>query len=101
MLLRSLPSDSEWLAKITATLEFLARVTAACSVELDVPDADAPCEYCTETPDPAREVIACNGVTVPEEFTPALPPPSVSAPVLASSPSTAIDVTEDVLSGST
>ena len=44
--------------------------------------------------------MPCSGVTVPLEFTPALPPPTVIGLVEASAPMTAIDLS-DVVSGRT
>ena len=43
------------------------------------------------TPLGAAAVMPCSGVTVPLEFTPALPPPAVCGLVEASAPMTAID----------
>src|SRR6266568_50663 len=93
MLDRSLPSDSKLLANTTATDEFRARVTAAWMLPGLSPGWD-----CTLIPEPARLVMPCNGVTVPDDDTPALPPPAVCGDV-ASVPITAIDLTVDVLSG--
>ena len=45
--------------------------------------------------------MPCSGVTVPLEFTPALPPPAVCGLVDASAPMTAIEPSLAALSGST
>ena len=60
-----------------------------------------PGAYCTVIPEPARLVMPCNGVTVPEDVTAALPPPTVRGEALPLAPMTAIDRTVDVFSGST
>ena len=50
----------------------------------------------TVVPLGAAAWMPCSGVTVPLEFTPALPPPSVCGLVEASAPMTAIDLSDGV-----
>ena len=49
----------------------------------------------TVVPPGAAAWMPCSGVTVPLEFTPALPPPAVCGLVEASAPMTAIDVSDE------